>query len=153
MKILTFSDSHGSKNIMLDVVQAESPGLILHLGDNINDCAVIYTEYPEIPLRSVRGNNDFRSAGLDMDEFVLEGKRFFMTHGHLFNVKTGKAHLVSSALNRGVDVLLFGHTHIPYYAVLDDLTVINPGSVGYAQNQYAILEFKNGEMLCELKRF
>ena len=152
MTILVFSDSHGTKNGMLDAVQLESPSLILHLGDSIRDCTIINTAYPEVPLRSVKGNCDYGSAGLDMDEFVFGGKRFFMTHGHLFGVKTGKVSVINAATYRAADVLLFGHTHIPYYSVLENLTIVNPGSIGSGDRQYAVLEIKNGVILCELKR-
>ena len=152
MKILVMSDSHGNRDNMLDAVALESPELILHLGDHDRDCSCIEFEYPEIPLRSVRGNCDRSSAGLDMDEFAVSGKRFFMTHGHYYSVKTGKAKIVNAAVNWGVDILLFGHTHIPHYSVVDNIAVINPGSIGSSSKSYAVLEIKNGAVSCELKR-
>ena len=150
MKILVMSDSHGSKNNMLDVVALESPDWILHLGDNDRDCDDIELIYPDIPLRSVKGNCDRFSAGLDIDEFVLEGKRFFMTHGHMYGVKSGKARITYEAKNRGADILLFGHTHIPHHSTADNLIVINPGSIGAGGKSYAVLELENGEASCKL---
>ena len=148
MKILVFSDSHGNYNSMLDAVALESPDMILHLGDHDKDCDDIELLYPEIPLRSVRGNCDRFSAGLDTDEFLLDGKRFFMTHGHLFGVKSGKTRIISKAKDRDADVLLFGHTHVPHFSVADGLAVINPGSIGSGGKYYAVLEIKNGEISC-----
>ena len=152
MKILVMSDSHGSKEVMLKTTAYESPDLILHLGDFDRDCAVIEWEYPEIPLRSVRGNCDRSSAGPDEDEFTLDGKRFYMTHGHLFGVKTGKSSIISHAASRDIDVLLFGHTHIPFCKEQDGIMIINPGSIGMNENTYAILELKDGVVSCENKR-
>jgi hypothetical protein len=146
------SDSHGYKDSMLDVVALESPELILHLGDHDRDCADIGFEYPEIPLRTVRGNCDRSSAGLDMDEFTHGGIRFFMTHGHNYNVKMGKSKIVSAAASRGVDIVLFGHTHIPHYSITDNITIVNPGSIGDSGKSYAVLEIKNGAVSCALKR-
>ena len=151
MKILVMSDSHGSKNNILDAVEIESPDHILHCGDNNRDCDVIVSMYPGIPLRSVKGNCDRHAAGMDMDEFILGEKRFFMTHGHLFGVKTGRTSIINTAVNRGVDILLFGHTHIPHYSIIDDLIVINPGSIGAGGKSYAVLEIKNGEVKCDHK--
>jgi len=145
------SDSHGSKNNMLNAVAKESPEYILHLGDNERDCAVIETMYPDIPLRKVRGNCDRGYPGLDIDEFVLCEKRFFMTHGHIHGVKTGSVSIKQAALARNTDILLFGHTHIPYYTVFENLTIINPGSIGSGTKSYAVLEIKNGVIECELK--
>jgi len=151
MKILVMSDSHGNKNNMLNAVKLESPDWILHLGDNDRDCSNIEAVYPDIPLRTVRGNCDRFSAGLDIDEFELEGKRFYMTHGHLFGVKSGKAKIIQAATDKGADILLFGHTHVPHYSVSGDLTIINPGSISSGGKYYAVLEIKNGAVECELK--
>jgi len=137
---------------MLKATALESPQLILHLGDYDRDCGLVEWEFPEIPLRSVRGNCDRSSAGLDVDEFTLSGKRFFMTHGHLYNVKTGYSSIFNSAACRGVDVLLFGHTHIPYYSVYENISIINPGSIGMGGKTYAVLEFKDSEVKCEIKK-
>ena len=144
------SDSHGSKKNMFDALEIESPDVILHLGDNIRDCYDIEAMHPEIMLRSVKGNCDQGYPGLEMDEFTLEGKRIFMTHGHLFSVKIGKKRIDEAATARDVDILLFGHTHIPYYNEKDGLITINPGSIGLDKS-YAVLEIKNGEVECELK--
>jgi len=135
---------------MLNAISLESPDLILHLGDNNKDCDAIEDEYPEITLRSIRGNCDYSFSGLVIDEFELEGKRFFMTHGHTFSVKTGTSKLIKTALEQGADVLLFGHTHIQHYSVVESMTVVNPGSIGLGK-AYAVLEIKNGDVLCELK--
>ena len=152
MKILVMSDSHGNKDAMLRAVALELPEMILHLGDHDKDCGIVEWEYPEIPLRSVRGNCDRSSANLDMDEFTLGGKRFFMTHGHLFSVKTGKTKIIETSVDRGVDILLFGHTHIPHYSVIGSLTAVNPGNIGEGGKHYAIIEIKNGAITCDLKK-
>jgi len=146
------SDSHGNKDSMLKVVASEAPGLILHLGDHDRDCKDIEWEYPEIPLRSIRGNCDRSSAGLDIDEFTLSGKRFFMTHGHLYGVKTGLSSIINSAASRGADILLFGHTHNAYYSVSGNLVVVNPGSVGMGKKTYAVLELEDSVVKCDLKK-
>ena len=151
MKILVVSDSHGNKDIMLKVTALESPEMILHLGDHDKDCKAIGWEFPNIPIRSVRGNCDFASGGLDIDEFVLGGKRFFMTHGHIYGVKTSYSSIINSAACRGADVLLFGHTHVSRYFVFENISIINPGSIGMSGKTYAVLDFKNGEISCEIK--
>ena len=151
MRILVMSDSHGSKKNMLDAIEIESPDVILHSGDNIRDCYDIEALHPEIMLRTVKGNCDQGYPGLEMDEFILEGKRIFMTHGHIYSVKLGKKRILDAAAARGVDILLFGHTHIPYCVKRDGLIAINPGSIGSGEKYYAVLEIKNGAVSCELK--
>ena len=149
MKILVMSDSHGHKNVIQKAIERESPELILHLGDNDRDCHVITQNYPDIPLRSVRGNCDRSSSGLDIDEFTIDDCRFIMTHGHLYYVKTGYSRIISFASSRSADVLLFGHTHVPYFSVSGNLSIINPGSIGMDNKTYAVLEHKNGIVTCE----
>lgn len=131
---------------MLNAVQAVKPDLILFLGDGIRDCQEIFNCYPHIPLRAVRGNCDFGANELDRDEFICDNKRIVMTHGHLYNVKLGYAGLVNMACCAGADAVLFGHTHRKFYAVIDGLHVINPGSVGRGMNPFGVLEIKNGKM-------
>jgi len=146
------SDSHGNKTAILEAVASESPDLILHLGDHDRDCAALKWDYPDIPQRSVRGNCDRSSGGLDSDEFTLGGKRFFMTHGHLYSVKTGMSSILTSASARGADILLFGHTHIAYHSVIKDMLIVNPGSIGMSGKTHAVLELKNGAFVCDIKR-
>jgi len=145
------SDSHGNKDALLKATALESPGIILHLGDHDRDCYIIEWEFPEIPLRSVKGNCDRQSSGLDIDEFTLGGIRFFMTHGHLYRVKTGLTYMLDSVACRGMDVVLFGHTHIPYSSVYESFSVVNPGSIGMGGKTYAVLEIKNGKIKCDIK--
>jgi len=151
MKILVLSDSHKAKDNILKAVEIEKPDMVFHIGDHEKDCLVIETKYPEIGLRTVRGNCDGWALGLDIDEFELQDKRFFMTHGHLYGVKTGMDSIIHAAHSRNADVLLYGHTHIQYYEVIDGLTILNPGSVGDAKKSYAVLELEKGKMHCELK--
>ena len=152
MKILVISDSHGAKNNIARAIALETPDAVLHLGDRVTDCIDVELEYPDILLRSIRGNCDRSSAGLDIDEFVLCGKRLLMTHGHLYGVKTGYSRIIDAAIIRSVDVLLFGHTHIPYYSVIDGIAVINPGSLGEGTKSYAVLEIGDGRISCEHRR-
>jgi len=151
VKILAVSDSHSIKSSLLEAVELESPELILHLGDHNTDCAAIEGEYPEITLRSVRGNCDRFSPGPEMDEFTLDGKKFFITHGHLFGVKSGLSSIINYSISCRADIVLFGHTHIPHYSVRENLTLINPGSITFGEKTYAILDFKNGIVSCEIK--
>ena len=152
MRILVMSDSHGNKDAILKAAARESPALILHLGDHDRDCSVIELEYPETQIRSVRGNCDRFSYGLDTDEFTIGGKRFFMTHGNLYRVKSGLSSIINAALQRDADLLLFGHTHDPYNTVLGNLTIINPGSIGMGGKTYAVLELSNGVITCEFMK-
>jgi len=149
MKILVVSDSHGDSGAILLAASLMMPELILHLGDHDDDLTA--TMCPEVPVRAVRGNCDPRSDKPDEEILNLGDKRIFMTHGHLYGVKTGTEAIISAAKAKGADALLFGHTHMPLYETADGIVLINPGSIGRGQKTYAILEIKNGAVLCEIK--
>ncbi|MCF0120007.1 MAG: metallophosphoesterase, partial [Oscillospiraceae bacterium] len=127
MKILVLSDSHRNvENIKL-AISLTGPDLVLHLGDHITDCATLNLAFPQIPVRCVGGNCD-RGNHLENDEFVIEGKRFFMTHGHNYGVKFSLKSLVNNAMARGADIVLYGHTHVRHYEEYEGLHILNPGS-------------------------
>ena len=63
MKLLVFSDSHRA-NItdMLALIDEEKPDAVAHLGDLVCDVEDIRFVYPELPVYSVRGNNDWATT-------------------------------------------------------------------------------------------
>ena len=152
MKILVISDSHGNKDAIINAVKLEKPELVLHLGDHDKDCQILVSDFPGLPYRTVRGNCDWHSEELDTDTFRIGDKLIFMTHGHLYRVKTGISQIISIAVSRGADILLFGHTHETYGNKSIGLTTINPGSIGMGAKTYAVLKIETGAFEYEIKR-
>ena len=76
MKIIVLSDSHGNTQALLQAVAVTGPDLILHLGDQIRDCAVLHRNFPQIPLRTVKGNNDFSEQELKTTNLSSKGNAF-----------------------------------------------------------------------------
>ena len=150
MKILIFSDSHGNCIEMFMAVKRHEPDLLLHLGDCVKDAYAISVEFPELPVRYIKGNNDFNTNAPEFDEFVVEGVRFFMTHGHKYYVKSTTANAINAAISRNANVLLYGHTHSPVCVEYEGLHIINPGSVGFGKKTYAELVVENGAVKCEI---
>ena len=153
MKVLVVSDSHGNINALRRAAAITGPDVVLHLGDHDSDCAEIRSILPDAMIRAVRGNCDPTSRELDADEFVLEGKRIFMVHGHNHGVKYSLDSLVTAGMYMEADIVLFGHTHRPYAEYYDDMLVLNPGSIGMGKKTYAVLEIGHGAVsyeLCEL---
>ena len=151
MKILAISDSHGNTDALLRAAAVTGPELILHMGDHSWDCDVLRQNMPQIPVRAGRGNCDRQASELDIDEFVVEGKRIFMTHGNLYGVKMGLDQLITTAMYRNADVVLFGHTHIPYSEEFEGMLILNPGSVGRGEKTYAVITIENGVVKYEIK--
>ena len=151
MKILVLSDSHREENYLLSAVQREKPDAIIHLGDHASDALAIEREYPRLPLCTVRGNCD-RDAADVQEEAVLawEGVKIFATHGHRYHVKSSLLALYYTAVQKGVQVVLFGHTHIPYCEESDGMWMLNPGACGRLFPSYGIIEIKNGTVQCRV---
>ena len=117
LRLLVLSDSHGDAGSVYRAVAAQpEAAAVLYLGDGAADLAAAAAAFPRLAFYPVRGNGDFApdAAGLPYArEECFGGKRFFLTHGHLYGVKTDPLRVVYAARERGADILLYGHTHRP----------------------------------------
>ncbi|WP_417087544.1 metallophosphoesterase family protein, partial [Hungatella effluvii] len=76
-------------------------------------------------------NNDFFS-NLDREKELKIGEyRVLLTHGHYYNVSLGVERLEQEARDRRLDIVMYGHTHRPFYEVRGGVTILNPGSLSY----------------------
>ena len=142
MDILVLSDSHGRYDRLAAAVAQAKADTVLFLGDGLRDLTALSDD---LTVRAVRGNCDFFSAEdapLTRVE-IFGGYRILMTHGHAFSVKSGLSAAISAAAAAEADVLLYGHTDIPYEVTLPagtvaengerlgkPLLVVCPGSIG-----------------------
>ncbi len=132
MKILVVSDTHGKNKKLIDrVKKMDKPDLLLHLGDYIGDGLIIAKALGITPI-IVMGNGDHPSSGFK-EEKVLEikGKKIYLTHGHRLGVGFNLKRILYRARELGVDIALYGHTHVPLIERLDDIILMNPGSASY----------------------
>ncbi len=111
MKLLVFSDSHGTLSFMETAVEREEPQYILHLGDVARDARALSERYPSIPLDFVVGNCDCAPDEPTKKVIQVENTTIFMTHGHAYSVKAGIGRATLAAREAGAQILLFGHTH------------------------------------------
>lgn len=158
MKILVFSDSHGDILPMCEAVERERPDHMIHLGDMVSDGRKLAQRFPQIPMEQVCGNCDGIVDTPEKKVLELEGRKILMTHGHIYQVKTGIGTATLAAREAGVDILLFGHTHEPLCDYYDGLWILNPGScrrplwswVKRAQGTYGIINFDRGKVECRI---
>ena len=157
MKILIVSDTHGRHGNLDEVLEREGKiDMLIHLGDVEGDEHYIEA-IAEWPVHMLSGNNDFFSYLPGEKEIKIGKYRVFMTHGHGYYVSMNTRRLRDEAKARGVDIVLFGHTHKPYINVEGDLKVINPGSLSYPRQEgrrasYVVMEINaNGNADFELK--
>jgi len=131
MKIAVFSDSHGNISPMLYAVEACRPDMILFLGDGSEEIGEIKKQFPQIPLKAVRGNCDRDSSLPETGLVSADGVEIFMTHGHLYGVKSGFLYgLAQAACELGAALALYGHTHLARLETIGAVTLLNPGSCG-----------------------
>lgn len=151
MRFVVVSDSHGDAMHLPDVLSKARGGRfpvdgVLFLGDGIGDLQIL-APYG-LPIIYVRGNCDYSFLDAPSEETVrFEGKRIFMTHGHHYDVKWGLDRLVASAAERGADIVLFGHTHLPtekYYPAGTEVCGLTLGKPIYAFNPGSLREARGG---------
>lgn len=157
MKILIVSDTHGRHGNLDEVLEREGKiDMLLHLGD-VEDDEHYIEAIAEYPVHMLAGNNDYFSYLPGEKEIKIGKYKVFMTHGHGYYVSMNTRRLRDEAKARGVDIVMFGHTHKPYIDAEGDLKVINPGSLSYPRQEgrqasYVIMEINtNGNASFELK--
>ncbi|WP_455683056.1 YfcE family phosphodiesterase [Thomasclavelia sp.] len=145
MKVMILSDSHTiSKNDLLALFKHNQADYYIHCGD-------IYMSYEKLNLNNfylAKGNNDF-NKNINDDLFItIDNLKFFITHGHRYNVNANLNYLYKTGEDKNADIICFGHTHRPYFKVHKKITMINPGSICYPRGQcccatYCIFDTKN----------
>jgi putative phosphoesterase len=159
-KLLVLSDSHGSVSALtavLDWANAFIPpnGTICAAaccGDGIADLRAaaeatgFYSDW-----KTVLGNNDYGVQAPEAAVFDFADHRFFMAHGHRYGLYSGYHNILAAAKNSDADIALFGHSHIPFYKVINGITLINPGSVARPRSRvgasFAVIECPEGEAI------
>ncbi|MCQ2378402.1 MAG: phosphodiesterase [Victivallaceae bacterium] len=153
MKILFFSDVHGVPSTLkklFDRGDALAPDRWVLLGDALyhgprNGIPDFYDPVETAALlnakaekiTAVRGNCDSEVDEMmlnfpiraDYTEILLDKRRFFLTHGHLYY--PGKLpHLAPES------VFVQGHTHIPVLSEAEGITIFNPGSISLPKSGF-----------------
>ena len=131
MKVLIVSDTHGRHTGLDRVLEKEGKiDLFIHLGD-IEGGESYINSVVECEKHMVRGNNDFFSDLPREEEIDIGGYKAFITHGHPYYVNSGVDYLREYGEMHDVDVVMYGHTHVPFIEIGDDMTILNPGSISY----------------------
>lgn len=148
IRIIVFSDTHKCIEPCIQVINnIKGVNMIIHAGDHWSDAREIESIFSDIPVKYVKGNCDFAMAPLE-ELIEIGGKKIFVTHGHMYDVKLEHEHyktIQKRGLELGADVVVFGHTHIPFNVNLGNISIINPGSVKYTRN-YGIIEIENNKI-------
>lgn len=131
MRILVISDSHGRNDDVAGVIrQVGDIDMLIHCGDVERGDDYIRS-LVDCPVYMVSGNNDYN---LDLPPkviFQIENYKVMVVHGHMYHVYRDTRYLKKVALENQIDVVMFGHTHVPFIDIGPDITILNPGSLSY----------------------
>ena len=139
---------------MIEAVFIEEPDLCFFLGDGEPDLVTLRDRFPSLPINAVRGNCDLRSTQPLLLVAAIAGARIFAVHGHQHEVKYDDSmrELCRAALRADADVVLFGHTHRPYYGRHLGMEILNPGSIGRVREpSYGLLTVEEGNIKAEIR--
>lgn len=127
MRIGVLSDSHGSQTAITRAVAAAGPvDMWLHAGDYSQDARRL-ADLTGLPVTAVAGNCDGVTAA-KIDEFIeAGGRKIWLTHGHRYHAKERCGELLWWGRQYGVDVVIYGHSHVPDISLHDGVLLFNPG--------------------------
>lgn len=145
MKILIISDSHGMTSKLEKVMEkAGKADMLIHLGDVERDVEYI-RKHAGCETHIIAGNNDF-NGNIPKEEILQIGKyKVWITHGHRYHVNWDLDVIADEAASLGMDIVMFGHTHVPVVAYKDNVILVNPGSIAFPRQDnrktsYMIME-------------
>ena len=162
MRVVVISDTHGNvgglRKVASGLATSGAVDRFVHLGDDYGDAEV----FDEL------GSSYLRVPGVFSDHYVdgavpnrllqeLGGWRFLLTHTRQSHANDLREDLKPEELiaQKKVDVVLYGHTHIPEISQQQGILFVNPGHLkdsdkkGYGAS-YAILDLGEDEIVASL---
>ncbi|MEW6233959.1 MAG: metallophosphoesterase [Candidatus Omnitrophota bacterium] len=144
-KIAVISDTHVPEygNLPSTLLKdLEKMDAIIHLGDFCN--TQTYMDFQKTaPVVAVFGNCDCDELKAQLPEkkkIEIDGFNLGIIHG--WGPRKNLEKRVAQVFT-GVDIILFGHSHVPMWAIVEDIPLFNPGSVSMnvqGPGSYGILE-------------
>lgn len=102
--------------------------MILHAGDILIE-SVLEELLLLAPVVAVKGNGDWGLTDLP-DKTIISAKniKIGITHGYLGRGKNTQERAYNTFWGDHVNVIVFGHSHVPFKSVYNGITLFNPGS-------------------------
>jgi uncharacterized protein len=152
MQIVLISDTHGRNEVFSQLRERHpNANAYLHAGDSETDPINLDG------FASVQGNNDFYSAHPDQLVVDLQGIRILMVHSHQYHASNRIPGLVARAKKHGATLVFYGHTHVFQVDTVDNITLVNPGSLwrnrDFTPESYALITVMNQTLEIERINF
>lgn len=150
MKVLIVSDTHRKNENYFKAVSLVKPDLVIHCGD-AEGSEHILTGAVDCPVQIVLGNNDFFSCLPKELELKLGFYKIWVAHGHNYYVSMGNEVIKREAAARGMDIVIYGHTHKPAVDTKGSVIAVNPGSLSYPRQEgrrpsYIVMEVEDKDI-------
>lgn len=144
-KILVVSDTHGRSDLLGAVINRETAfDALVHCGDGVTD--IFSVGIPQnVSVLKVMGNVD-AARGLDMERIFVSdifGERILVLHGDMHRAKQTLEDIMATAMQINARRVFFGHTHIPFFSEMENITLFNPGAL--KQGSYGVISVENGK--------
>ncbi|MFF2755095.1 metallophosphoesterase family protein [Psychrobacillus sp. NPDC058041] len=141
MKLLIMSDTHSNSKTMEQVMQYHKDvDAVIHCGDSELD----FSYFEDKQIHVVKGNCDFDTSFPNEVIFQVENETIYVTHGHLYQIKSTLMPLFYRAQEVQASIVCFGHSHLLGAEVNNGILFVNPGSLhlprGRKEKSYAIVE-------------
>jgi len=161
MKLLIISDTHTDSITKLPLKVREAASKvdgIIHAGDVVG-YKVIHDLMKINPnVYAVKGNMDPNLGGDYLPEkrvIELENVKIGISHGggSPYGIEDRLLYMFADDM---VDLIVYGHTHTPFWGVIGDVYFLNPGSPTNKRHEphhtYAILTLDKGSVDAEIIR-
>ena len=134
-KIWILADTHmpkKSRELPDQIISVLEEGIdfIIHAGDWSEKS--VYEELSfYAPVYGVKGNieiDDWAKQLPDKEVFQAELIKIAIVHGHLGKGRTTPDRAYQSCIDEEPDLIVFGHSHIPFMEKRDRIILFNPGS-------------------------
>ncbi len=152
MRLIILADTHNNYPLAIRALDAVgNADRIIHLGDTLVDAGIIEIALGR-ELIKVPGNCDADAALPREIVQVFDRQRFLITHGDRYLVKAGLGRLAQKAAKERVQVVLYGHTHLPAITERDGILYVNPGTLkeGTATPTVALVTVGKGKVTAEI---
>jgi uncharacterized protein len=147
-KVLIVSDSHGLTKELKVIRERHlnEVDLMIHCGDS----ELMPTDKAISGYLTVMGNCDFGAEYPLETTSEVAGRKFFITHGHRYSVKSTLMTLKYKAEEYHADIVCFGHSHVLGAEVVGGILFINPGSIRLPRERfektYVILDLQTDKV-------
>lgn len=135
VRIVVVADTHSRPHpSLVSQVAEHAPALVLHAGD-LGSGPLLDDLERLAPVVAVRGNVDPRNQGLpDSMDLTLERSeqprlRLLLTHIAIYRTHLNR-HTRNRAQAAGAQLVVFGHSHLPFVGRDGRFALYNPGSAG-----------------------